>query len=398
VNPPPTVTATPLTPELQLLLTCVRWPKDASLAALTRDQADLVTDWSRFMALVDRHRVSGLTRHALVAAGVAPPPQIAAALAAQSRDYAVHEVSSVGETIQLVRRLRAAGVDVAVLKGATVALLAFGRFGVRYSVDIDLMVDKADVGAASAVLRQRGYVRTEPSETVSDGKMSARMRRNKDVAFENSAKGMKVELHWRLFQNPYLMGDVDLSAFEPSAITPGESVLALSADIAPLYLFVHGAEHAWSRLKWLADAGALLRGEPAMGERIYRQAKAMGLARRVGPGILLSAELLGTTVPDELADDLRRDWRMKWLLDTSRDSLVGDQKGTELEDAPFATTRKNLGHYLASDDPRYWFCEARFDLLDEAPIGQAQQPLVARVWRRARALAGLLMGSKVVAR
>ena len=398
MRPSPAATAPLLTPEFQLLLTCVRWPKDASLAAMTRDQAALVTDWPRFMALVQRHRVSGLTHHALVTSGVAPPPRIAAALAAQSRDSAVHEVSSVGETIQLVRRLRAAGVDAAVLKGATVALLAFGRFGVRYSVDIDLMVDRADVGAASSVLRQLGYVRTEPPETVSDGKMSARMRRNKDLAFENPAKGMKVELHWRLFQNPCLMGDVDMTSFRPSALTPGETVMALSMDIAPLYLLVHGAEHAWSRLKWLADAGALLRSETAMAERLYRQAKALGLARSVGPGILLSAELLGTSVPDELTDDLRRDWRMRWLLDTARDSLIGDQQGTELEDTPFATTRKNLGHYLASDDPRYWFCEARFDLLDEAPLGQAQQPLVSRVWRRARSLTGMLMGSRAVSR
>jgi len=398
VSASPASNGAPLTPEFQLLLTCVRWPKDASIAALTREQSARVTDWPRFVALVQRHRVGGLIRHALGSAGVAAPPQVAAAMALQARDYALHELSSVGETIQLVRRLQAAGVQAAVLKGATVALLAFGRFGVRYSVDIDLMVAKADVVTASSVLRQLGYVRTEPSETVSAAKMSARMRRNKDLAFENPGKGMKVELHWRLFENPHLMGDVDVRSCEPCALTASESVLGLSKAVAPLYLFVHGAEHAWSRLKWLADAGALLNAESAMAGRLYRQAKAAGLARSVGPGMLLSAEMLGTAVPEELAQDLRHDWRMRWLLATARDSLVGDQQGTELEDTPYATTRKNLGHYLASGNLRYWLHEAWFDLLDEAPLGQEPRPLVSRIWRRARALIGLLTGRNAVSR
>ena len=54
--------------------------------------------------------------------------------------------------------------------------------------------------------------------------MRARMARYKDLAFEHPDSGLMVELHWRLFQNPYLLRGDDLDAREPMQLVPGASV------------------------------------------------------------------------------------------------------------------------------------------------------------------------------
>jgi len=285
-----------------------------------------------------------------------------------------------------VRLLRDHGIDPVVLKGPTIALAAFGRYGVRYSMDIDLLVSKSEVASAELTIVAAGYVRHEPAADATAKAMRARMGRYKDIVFRNPATGIIVELHWRLFQNPWLMRGVGHRAEHRSVQTIGAPITVLGPDVGLLYMCVHGGEHAWSRLKWLADLGALLANNEDRAEALYSQAREAGIARWVGPGMLLSAEIYGSRTPDQLSRDVEADRRMTWLVTTARDSLIGDQLGTELEDIPGATTRKSLGHYLASSDIRYWAYEARYDVLEDTSAEGVNIPALSRISRRIKAV------------
>lgn len=383
----------PLSPEMRLLVACARWPRPAATIQTTAALATSEIDWGTFLALAGRHRIEGLVDHAITQSRIEVPPAHRAALAAGARENAMLELRSAVETARLAGLIEAAGIEVTVLKGATVAALAFGRYGVRYSMDIDLLVAPADIAAASDLLRGCGYVRTEPAEDASPEAMKARLGRYKDMVFEHPDTGLLIELHWRLFQNPRHFRVRLERTRETMPLRGTTTVPVLTEDVAVLYLCVHGGEHGWARLKWLADLNAILSQGRVTADALYDQARAHGLSRWVGPGLLLCSDIFGTGTPELLAAAFRNDWRMRWLYRNCASNLVGDQRGTELEDIASGSTRKNLGHYLAAGDPLYWFFEARYDLLDQASGDPEGVSPGRRLVSRAGALAGRLLSA-----
>lgn len=394
------------TAEFTLVAACSAWPLRETRLAAIRHAVDGLTDdpdtpsepgrgaasldWALVLALVDRHRIAGLVHHALKAAGVIVPQPYRAALDARALADGVQELGQVHRTLSLSRALEGAGIRHGVLKGVTTAVMAFGRYGVRYSMDIDVLVDRKSIDAAADVLRGIGYVRTEPGEDASAAEVKAWMARHKDIVFAKPDDDTVVELHWRLFQNPYLMPKAADGPLTTLALLPGAMVPALPEETAWLYSCAHGGEHGWARLKWLADLGALLSRSSGESHRLYAHAHAARLKRLVGPGIILCAKLYGTSVPVRLERDYARDRRMRWITKIAWQSLVGDERGTELEAIPLGATRKNLGHYLISNDPRHWWREFLFDLHDKGrasdePAGASRVAgLVARLTRLAR--------------
>jgi len=63
----------------------------------------------------------------------------------------------VPELLAILEALDGRGIEAIAHKGPTLSALAFGRAGVRDSVDLDLVVRERDVTAAEQVLRGRGY-------------------------------------------------------------------------------------------------------------------------------------------------------------------------------------------------------------------------------------------------
>ncbi len=369
------------TPEFALIATCARWPWTPALSAKAREQAAKVQDWPRFLALVDQQRVAGLISNAIKEAGVVLPADIAAEITERARENGLQEIIFVSETVRLTKLLQQAGLTVTVLKGASIAMKIFGRFGVRYSMDIDLMVAKTDVAAASDILLRAGYVRVEPEPDASAKTMRARLSRYKDMVFEHPGNGSLIELHWRLFQNPFLLRGAERAHTVPLTLS-GTTVQILPDGLFELYLCAHGAEHAWARLKWLADLGALIGQGQSDAETLYAQARRRGLKRLVGPGLLLCRDLFETPVPAAVEREVLKDWRMRWLYRTAWSSMIGDEDGAELEDRSLATARKNLGHYLSSNDPRYWLSELRYDLLDTSSSSEGGLKRVLMLTKR----------------
>lgn len=75
---------------------------------------------------------------------------------------------------------------------------------------------------------------------------------------------MPVEIHWRLVDNSYFFPEI--SALSPTRIVTipaGAGLRTLDDNDLFAYLRVHGATHGWSRLKWLADAAALMARDSA---------------------------------------------------------------------------------------------------------------------------------------
>lgn len=353
--------------EMTLVCASVRWPSGESERAAVERWSDRVGDWALVRKLIVRHRVAGLASHALLATGANLPEDMRAWCAAQKDMVGLKELAAAAEARRLTQMLASEGVASRVLKGPAVSIAAFGRLGLRTNRDIDILVAAGDRVAASRMLEAQGYNRIEPEQMVSAAAFADWLHNHKDFVFARP-DGMLIELHWRMFNNRALLPNIHRRAsyrvtyapFAFDTLPPMENIL---------YLCVHGAEHAWSRLKWLADVAALLR--QMKGEAIV---ELLAIARRenvypaVAQAVLLCARHLGLVLPSGLRRRLEKNVRVRILVWIAERSLFAGN-GQELEEQRFGSTLKNLGHYLMASGHQFRREELRFDLMDLPAAG-----------------------------
>ena len=271
----PLTSASDLPAEFLLVAACCRWPVSAQVSSAVAEAAAGPIDWSYFARIVARQRVAGLAANALRAAGIAVPPGVARALAAGELAIARQNLRLAGETVRLQRAFAAAGIPAPALKGISLAQLAYGSPALKHGRDIDLLVPPQHALAGMALLENLGYSLQDPVPEMSEAQRRAFIAHGREAEFVNRGGGLRVELHWRLTDNPALLKGVD--AFSPARdvpLTGGEAIRTLADDDLFAYLCVHGASHAWSRLKWLADLDALIAAKPdAEIMRLYRHAQ-----------------------------------------------------------------------------------------------------------------------------
>lgn len=221
------------------------------------------------------------------------------------------------DVVTVVGALRAASVDCLVLKGAPLALQAYGSLSLRDAGDIDLLVDVEELGSALHVLYGLGYrVAMKPVapgrktqvyqrvfarfaamglaaalEDRDDADFAAYLHLTNEITLTREG-GRVVDLHWKPFRNGYL------KPFTPGAGRCEVSVAGVPIPVplpveSACYLAVHALVHRWDRLKWLMDIPMLLRSTCVSVEELMSAAEERDLAVPVALALHLSADLLG---------------------------------------------------------------------------------------------------------
>lgn len=359
-------------PALSLLLTCLCWPVDAEAIRAAAVDAD-AAGWAALPPLATRHRVEALVDNALRAAGVAPPADVAAALGGRTRGSSFLELAYAREAAGLFAMLREAGLHPLLLKGAATALLCYGRLGLKASRDLDLLVPEDEAARALALLEGQGFA-AAGGEHPRDPRWR---RRHKDTVLTREGSPLLIELHWRLFDNPALEPRRADDASRALSLYPGGAVETLGRDAFFAYLCLHGAQHAWSRLKWLAEFDAFVSadaGGAGDADALWTAAGGRQARHAAAQAFVLRAQLLGKPAPRGVERLHAASRRLRWLVALAlRSALAGGS--TEMEDRPLGSTAKNISHYLLAGGARYWLHELRYDLGDDraAPPGAARR-------------------------
>lgn len=345
--------------EFLLAAACCRWPlSEQAIAAISTAHNDAI-DWRYFLRIVKRQRVAGLVHNALLAAGIDLPSDIAQQLASSARRIAWQNAVLAAETIRLQRAFDAAQLPVVVLKGVSLAQLAYGSLSLKHSKDVDLLVPPDRAEEALQLLERDGYALRQPAEQLTDAQRHAVIQYSTEVAVRRGS--LQVELRWRLTENPLLFTGVDAySRTQDVALSDGASVRAFEEENLFAYLCVHGASHAWSRLKWLADLNALI-AQKSEGdlERLYRHARATASGLCAGQALLLCHRLLQLNLPARLKDELQSNRRLEKLVAIAMDVMIGPDAETELEDRPFGSTRVSLMQFLLGEGWSYFVTQCR---------------------------------------
>jgi hypothetical protein len=342
----------------QLACACCMWPASAERDALVRAAAEGV-DWARFLRVLTRQRVTGLAREALRSAGVVPPPEIEQRLAASAKPGAVRGLALAAEALRLSRLLGAEGVPALFIKGAALAQLAYGSQVLKSARDVDLLVSPQDASRAVDLLRREGYVAVAPAGELTPAQMRLLFELHKDLEFVHSSRGLNLELHWRLIDNPTLLRGIGVGS-------PAQDVPVLDGTLRTLgdaqlfaYLAVHGASHCWFRLKWLADLNAWLsskRADEIVG--FYRYAETLGVEACAGQALVLCNRLLGFAPPEALGPALsRRRWRT--LAAVALDAMVGPDAEVELARRPFGPFRTLPAQFMRGRGAGFFLAQCR---------------------------------------
>jgi hypothetical protein len=310
--------------EFVLVATCCRWPHAAEVADDLRRRAADPLDWDLVLRIAERHRVVGLLRHALDAADLPCPENVKAIINRKSTAIAVQNLALAAETLRLQRHFDEAGIPAVVLKGASLAQRAYGTTAVKHGRDIDLLVPKPHAFAALRLMESDGYALVDPARELTDAQRHAYIARGYQIELADPRRGARVELHWALSENPHLLAGIDPFAHGQLVPLAGGAVRTLEDADLFAYLCVHGANHFWFRLKWLADLDALLGaiGEAGL-EALYAHAQARGAGLCAGQALLLCARLLGRRLPAHLHDALMRDRGVRRLLALGLETMIG---------------------------------------------------------------------------
>ena len=308
--------------EFGLALACCK----AAFRASADESFDLAgIDWPRFVRLARFHRIQGLAWSYLAPRRSAVPEEASRALSADAAAIAANNLTAAAECDELSAEFEAAGVPLLFLKGLTLSALAYHNPALKAAIDMDLLIDPADLGKAALLLEHGGYRLFLPRRRSA---LDHWHRRSKESVWARAAPALQIDLHTRTADNPRLIPSIDVHSPTQSVdIGSGISLETLEDGELFAYLAVHGASSAWFRLKWIADFAGLLEGRGAAEvEQLYERSQELGAGQAAGQALLLADRLFGTLKSaSPLRQRLTADRQTRRLLETAFRMLVRER-------------------------------------------------------------------------
>lgn len=223
------------------------------------------------------------------------------------------------EMVQLNQAFNENGLYPVFLKGPALGLQLFHDVGKRYSVDIDVLIQKKALPFVHDVLLSLNY---QPQKTpVGKNRLSQKIfsYAKKDWTYIKSHPRIPLELHYRLFPNN------TYESREKNFIHNGTeelrfanaSVLVLKPVQHFLFLAAHGSVHQWFQLFWLKDIAEFIHQQKIQNwDEVIQLAQGVGLKRTLILAAHLSHVIYGTELPNEFIN-LVQSRSQKYLLKES---------------------------------------------------------------------------------
>lgn len=335
---------------MDLVVASCRWPDDLDRHKRVAAALGKVGDWNKVAAIASAHRVEGLVAQALASATNALPDGIAEYWTATGARIRRGALEQTGEILRIAAAMESGGIAYRFLKSIALGAAVYGTPTLKQSWDIDVLVFPEDAVRAAAALAELGYAPVKPPRPLTN----AEFRRWSVVAKDaelRSPSGQVVELHWRLSDLPHLVTDIDVRTEARRVDLIGGRSVAIFADAPNLaYLAVHGAAAGWSRMKWLADFGALLNARyPAAREDLIRAARRYRTGRALDQALLLQSRLFGT----DLSSQARSDATVERMVEAALVAIQRRAPEAEIADDPIALDAVRRSRSLLMPGLRY---------------------------------------------
>lgn len=331
----PDTTASPrdwVSRDLQLLLWCTQNNLDSKHIGSLRDLLLTRPNWGRLVVLSRSHGVLPLVYSSLRQHGAGLVPEhVTSRLRSGFLDNAASTLLQAEELVAISQLLSEARIRVIAVKGPALAMAAYGALSLRTQRDLDILVDRGDVSAATELLVRRGY---ELSDQPANRRGRISYRTEKDLTLFRRDLGVTVELHWALARPAFRFGLAfdDLWRRSGTRLILGTEITTPHPEDQLLILCAHGASHCWASLKWICDLAGLIRCEPIDWRRLLGRARALGAERMLLWGLALARDLYDVQLPDLIQENIDAQRVVNQLsIQTRQEIFQPDRRKAEVE-------------------------------------------------------------------
>ena len=300
------------TREAELLIASSRSSVDLPTQQHIRTLANSGPDWDRLVNLSKLHGTAPLLYRAL--STICPdvvPQELLRSLQHYYVAVVVRNARMATALVEIVGMLEKRGIPVRPLKGPALAVLAYDDITLRVFGDLDLLIRKRDLAAAIDALIAQKFV-----YSMSDRPDGLGQPERKYHTLQRRGDDFFVDLQWMIAAQDFSFSLEHESFWERTALleVAGVKIASLSPEAILLVLCIHGSKHLWSHLKWTCDVAELLHRHPHLDWKwILRLSSKLGCRRMLLLGLLMSRDVLGATVADEILDQTGRDTAVEVL-------------------------------------------------------------------------------------
>jgi hypothetical protein len=300
--------------EIELLLTCSRFPFGPGGPPALRQLVGADLDWSFLSKAASRHGVLPLLCHRLLAhcRDLVPGP-VSDQLREELRQNAQRNLALAHELVRILSLFAAQGISAVPFKGPILAVSAYGNLAWRNFNDLDIYITAASIPQGKRLLVSLGYL---PDVELTAARERAFLKHYYDLGFWHQDKGIYVELHWKLTRWHFSALADSLGLWDRLEHLPlaGRPVLIFSPEDSLIILCAHGAMHLFARLAWICDISALINSHPGMNWPLVRRlAGSLNCQKIVYLGLLLAEDLLQAPLPAEISRLVQNDPSLKPL-------------------------------------------------------------------------------------
>lgn len=344
----------PWSSESELLVCCARTLVTEDLREQVCALARKPLDWGLMLDLAGYHGVLPLLYRNL--STICPslvPGDVLTKLRQKTQACAMLNRSLALELGSLCDAFAARGVRVMPIKGATLALSAYGDLTLRDFSDLDLLIPESAIEAAQAVLVAQGYERKDPSTDPDEPEQEE----GPYHVFIKRRSLFRVDLQWVMAHQHFAfqLDRPEFWAHRSPVRLANSTVQGLAPEDLLILLCVHGSKHAWEQLKWVCDVAELLRSHPQLDwDRIFSNATRWGCRRLMYIGLALARLVLDAPVPEAVHARYETDTEVRMLSERMPATLLANpQQGISEEQA--------VAFYFTLKDT--WWDRWRFGLI-----------------------------------
>ncbi|MFO8054504.1 MAG: nucleotidyltransferase family protein [Bacteroidales bacterium] len=202
--------------------------------------------------------------------------------------------------LNTVRQLEQNGIWFVLFKGPALSQKLYNDPIYRHYKDMDILIKPADLANAMNVFRENEYQPLQYGFPEDVKKQQRVIRYRWQLPLVHRKTQSKVEIHWRIMDVMTVSQSKVQKIVEQEIVSEnlwGRSFWQFSPELELLYLIIHGAKHAWFRLKWLTDVHRIATHCPPEPKRFLRLSQTLNAHRMVNQANRLMMETFADAQP-----------------------------------------------------------------------------------------------------
>ncbi|MBI2809746.1 MAG: nucleotidyltransferase family protein [Candidatus Melainabacteria bacterium] len=244
--------------EIRLIICLGRNDVSAEALALAEQLILSGIDWDYLLAAVVFHGVfPTFFKHLKTHFAAHVPAKCFRMMTGHNDKIRFLNLALVGTFLQYHSLLQKNNIQSVIFKGPVLALSLYDDLLMREYSDVDVLVSRADVRAAQALLLDSGYKPTperEPPLSREFVQSDVFFELEYEHTFAKETPTGVIDLHWQIQPHHVLPLDFDVVLKHAEPITiERRAVQTISSNLSIIVLAAHASKHYWTRLLWVCD-------------------------------------------------------------------------------------------------------------------------------------------------